>query len=61
MPCDVLTAIDDRYHQKWGGSGVRRILGFASEYIWVGSAIGITESVRVNADRKLDACGVRIK
>ena len=55
LSCDDWKAIDDGVKVSWD-YGVRTIYGFAPGYIWIGSALGFSESFRTSADADLVAC-----
>ncbi len=58
VPCDAWQAVDLSVRAQWDGTGVRVIYGFEASFLWVGSALGVAESVRVAADDRLAACDI---
>jgi len=57
IPCDTMKAMDKAVRDGWG-SGIRTIYGFREGFSWVGSAIGLDESIRPQADAHFASCGV---
>ena len=57
IPCDVFKTLDQGVRDGWG-SGIRSIYGFDEDYIWVGSAIGVSESMRTKVAERATSCGL---
>lgn len=58
MPCEVMSALDDRVEEGWG-YGLRVIYGFEADKIWVGDALGFDEAIRAGADLRIAGCTER--
>lgn len=56
--CDVAIALDDRVKEKWQ-YGIRTVYGFEADKIWIGHALGFSESVRSGADVHIAGCIAR--
>ncbi len=57
IPCSIWLRMDVGMRQDYG-SPFMQIYGFHPQLIWVGSAVGINESLRPMATNRLAACGL---
>ena len=57
IPCSTLEALDKGVRDGWG-TGIRTIDGFREDFSWVGSAIGLDEVIRGEADARFASCGI---
>lgn len=58
IPCPVWHAMQESVARDWNGTGLRVIYGFDSDFIWVGHAFSIDESLRTATVIATASCGV---
>ena len=57
IPCGTMQALDKGVRDGWDAS-IRTIYGFREGMAWVGDAIGMSESIRPQADARFSTCCV---
>ena len=59
IPCDVFISLDRSIRAGRGESAsLRTTYGFPQRFRWVGGVLGFDEKVRVDADARLENCGL---
>jgi len=55
IDCEVWEALDRAVRERWA-QGLRHTYGFDANQLWVGTALGLSEGTRAQANRSLFSC-----